>query len=180
MVEIHDTALIIIDVQEKLFPKIQEKDSLQRVILQAIEACQILGIPIIVSEQYPKGLGPTIEVFREKLARDTPLFDKLTFSALKNEPLLKAIEHFNKKNWILVGIESHICILQSALDFVKRKQNVIVLEDAIGSRHLYHKESALSEMKKNNIRISCLETLIFELLGHAKHSNFKEISALFR
>lgn len=180
MIELQETALLIVDVQEKLFSKIEGKNELQRVLLQAIEAFQILNIPIIISEQYPEKLGSTLEILKEKLILSTPTYDKSTFSALKDEKIKEAIYNLNKKSWVLVGIESHVCVLQSALGLLDLKREVIVLQDGIGSRDINHKMIAISEMRKNNVRISCLETLLFELLGHAKHSKFKEISALLR
>ena len=175
--QIEETGLLLIDVQEKLFPKIFGNEELEKVILQALHAFQILEIPIILTEQYPQGLGLTLPSIKEKIPY---AYEKISFSALQNQEIEKVILEQKKKNWILIGIESHICILQSAMDLIEQNYHVVVLEDAVSSRNPLHKKIAIEEMRKKNIRISCLETCLFELLGHAKHSKFKEISHTLR
>lgn len=173
--KIEDIGLILIDVQEKLFSKIFQSEELEKALLQTLTTFQILNIPIILTEQYPRGLGPTISSVKNKIKQITP-FEKLSFSVLQDVEVEKTILSYKKSAWVLIGIESHICILQSAIDLTKKCDDVIVLEDAVSSRNPRHKKIALEEMRKKNIRITCLETLLFELLGNAKHSKFKEIS----
>ena len=117
--KIEETGLLLIDVQERLFPKIFEKEKIEKVILQSVAAFQVLEIPLILTEQYPEGLGRTLLSIKNKI--NDSAFEKLTFSALQNQTIEKAILEQKKKNWVLVGIESHICIYQSAIDLLKKK-----------------------------------------------------------
>lgn len=172
------SAVLLIDVQERLFSKIFEHEKLQDVFLKAAQAFQILQIPIYVTEQYPKGLGETVKPIKRVLGSASHFYEKNTFSAVKEPEILPIFK--TKEQWILMGLETHICVLQSAFDLIDLSKEVIVLQDAVGSRDPSNKKSALEEMGKKKIRISCLETLLFELLGHAKHKNFKSISQLLR
>lgn len=175
-----DTALILIDVQEKLIAKMYNKEALTQVLIQTIKAFQILEIPIILTEQYPKGLGKTIPDLHKILHSSTLIFEKESFSACKESKIAAKIKEIDKKNWVLIGVEAHVCVLQTAFDLCEDSKKVTILQDGISSRNLEHKESALKEMEKKNCRMTCLETLLFELLGNAKHPKFKEISQLLR
>ncbi len=175
-----DIALILIDVQEKLMAKMHGKEDLTKVLIQTIKAFQILEIPIIVTEQYPQGLGRTIPEVHSILNPKTLIFDKESFSVCKEGRVSAKIKELNPKNWVLIGVEAHVCVLQTAFDFCSESKKVTILQDGIASRSLEHKQSALKEMEKKNCRITCLETLLFELLGNAKHPKFKEISQLLR
>lgn len=175
-----DTALILIDVQEKLMAKMHNKEALTQVLIQTIKAFQILEIPIILTEQYPQGLGKTISEVRSTLYSSTLIYEKESFSACKEGKIAAKIKELNKKNWVLIGVEAHVCVLQTAFDLCLESKKVTILQDATASRNLEHKESALKELEKKNCRITCLETLLFELLGNAKHPKFKEISQLLR
>lgn len=176
--EIDKSAVLLVDAQEKLFPKISEHQKLEAVLLKAVQAFQVLQVPIFVTEQYPKGLGKTIQPLLDMLEPKPKFYEKNSFSAVKDTEIISLLK--SKEQWILVGIEAHICILQTAFDLIDLSKEVIVLKDAVGSRDSSNKKTALDEMSKKNIRISCLETLLFELLGHANHKNFKSISQLLR
>ncbi len=157
-----------------------QADAVKKNLKLAIDAFNILDLPLIVTEQYPKGLGSIVPELKELLNSNAQVYEKTSFSALKDTEVSKAIEAQNKDYWILIGIESHICVMQSAFDLNELGKNVIVLDECVASRDPNHKKIALQEMCKKNIRITCTESLLFELLGHAKHSKFKEISALVR
>lgn len=179
MINESDTAILLIDVQEKLFGAIHEHSLLKQQLILAIKAFQLLNIPIITTEQYPKGLGKTIPEIRA-LLNSQEIYEKITFSALSDEAIAKTVSSFNKTHWIIMGLEAHICILQTVHALIAKNKSVLVIEECVGSRNPMHKKLAIGEMNKNNVRISCIETLLFELLGHANHTKFKEISALIR
>ena len=137
-----------------------------------IEAFKLLNIPIHLSEQYPKGLGHTLEPIKNAL-RCEP-FEKTRFSSanhILSEPV---------SSWVLVGIETHVCVLQTAYDLLAAKKQVIIPLDATSSRSQVDYESALDELKSLGARITTCETLLFELLLDAQAVQFKSISKLIK
>lgn len=174
------TGLLIVDVQEKLFPKVENSYDVLCKMSQVIRAFQIFGCPIIVSEQYPEGLGPTILPIKQLLDKEQSFFAKTTFSCLKNPKISQRILSAEIDYWILIGIEAHICVLQTAKDLLLAEKNVVVLNDAISARSIFDYSSAIAEMRDNGVRISTTETILFELLEHSKTPEFKEISELVK
>lgn len=165
-----DTALLIIDVQTKLFPFIKDEKELLETLTCAIKAFQLLGMPIFASEQYPEGLGPTIPEIKDLLPSHQ-IFRKNRFSAAK-ETQIKGVEI---KNWVLVGIETHICVLQTAKELSLAEKDVTVLFDGTSARSQIAKNIAIEEMTHQNIRISSCETILYEILRGSSHPHFKEI-----
>ncbi|MCH9632397.1 MAG: hypothetical protein S4CHLAM6_07310 [Chlamydiae bacterium] len=180
MMDETNTAVLFIDVQEKLLPHIDQNKRLEENLKTFLKTFAVLNFPVIVTEQYPKGLGPTHSELKALLNSNSQTYEKTSFSALKDLEIEKKIESLDKDYWIVVGIEAHICILQSVEDLCRLGKSVIVVDECIGSRQLQHKKIALDEMRKKNVRITCTESLLFELLGNANHSKFKEISAFLR
>lgn len=172
------TGLLVIDVQEKLFPKVENSYEVLCRMSQVIRGFQIFGCPIIVSEQYPEGLGSTILPLKQLLDKEQSFFQKTTFSCLKNPKISQSVLSAEIDCWVLVGIEAHICVLQTAKDLLLAEKNVVVLNDAISARSIFDYSSAIAEMRDNGVRISTVETILFELLEHSKASEFKEISEL--
>ena len=175
-----NVAVLFIDVQDKLLPAIDQSNHLVESLKVSLKAFSALNLPIVVTEQYPKGLGSTIGELKGLLAPNVKAYDKISFSALKDSNIKEKILSLKKDYWIVVGIEAHICVLQSVTDLCNFDKNVIIIDECVGSRRSMHKKIALDEMRKKNVRITCTESLIFELLGNANHSKFKEISALIR
>ncbi len=167
-----EIGLCVVDVQERLFPKIERYEEILVQIEQAVRAFQILGLPVLATEQYPRGLGRTVEPLRSLI--DT-FHEKTAFSAY--EAIQK---HGSARQWAVVGIEGHVCVLQTALDLVEGGYEVVVPRGAIGSRKHGDCAIASDEMRHSGVRITALESLLFELLGDAKVSEFKEISALIK
>lgn len=173
-------ALLIVDVQEKLFAKVDRGCEVAQTIYKAIRGCQILDIPIVVSEQYPKGLGPTLEIIKQALPEDHVYFEKNSFSCCRNELLYAHMHGLNRDQWIVVGLEAHICVQQAAKDLHKFGKEVVVLNDAITSRSIFDYSTAIAEMRDCGIRISSLETVLFELLRSAESPQFRQISQLVK
>lgn len=167
------TSLLVIDVQEKLFPKIDRGEEIAFNIFKMIKGASLLNIPIVYSEQSPEKLGETIPLLKAQL-EGVPLITKTSFSCLgeQGSNLLKSSQ------WILTGIEAHICVLQTARDLIKKGAQVVVLNDAISSRSIFDFSSAIAELRDYGARISTTETVLFELLKDAKAPEFKEISRL--
>ena len=179
MLKQENSLLLIIDLQEKLV-KIA-KDDIQ-IILNAeklLKASEILNIPTIITEQYPKGLGETIPAIKDA-NKSANYYEKTTFSAIATEEILTAIKNENKKQIILLGIEAHICVLQTALELLENGYEVFVIKDACASRKTENLENAFDRLNSAGAVITDTEITLFELLKSSKHPNFKEIQALIK
>lgn len=141
-----------------------------------LEAAKLLEIPSLLSEQYPQGLGNSVEPLQAIL----PRFEKTAFSCLGDEALKKTILAYPQTHWVLLGIESHVCVRQTAIDLLQEKKEVIIPVDAISSRHALDHETAISDLRSLGAKITTTETLLFELLKDAKHPQFKAISRLIK
>lgn len=173
-------ALLVMDVQERLFAKVEHPEEVFAGIEKIVRGCQIFSLPIVVAEQYPEGLGKTIEPLRRLLGETFVHFQKTAFSCLQETGLSEYILKLPVRQWILVGLEAHICIFQTARDLLNLKKEVVVVNEAISSRSIYDFSSAIAEMRDCGARISSVETVLFELLGNATDCAFKEISRLIQ
>lgn len=176
MDQLPNIGLLLIDVQQKLFSKVLKPDLLASRLQILSKACTLLQIPIMLTEQYPQGLGKTIEA----LSHIPVSFEKTAFSCLGDEKIKKAISASGCQSWIVAGIESHVCVLQTVRDLIHHKMTPIVVQDALSSRNMVDHISAIEEMRSMGARITTTETLLFELLQDAKHPQFKPISQLIR
>lgn len=174
------TVLLIVDMQENLFPKIENGNEILQTICKVLKAFQILQLPILTSEQYPPGLGTTLEILKDQLGEDYHPFTKTTFSCLEDAEISNSIAKLPYTQWVVVGIEAHVCVLQTVKDLLKAGKQVTVLNDAISSRSIYDFSTAIAEMRDAGARISSSETVLFELVKDAKHPQFKAISALIK
>ncbi len=174
-----NSLLIIVDVQEKLFPHISNHERLERHLVALIQGIQALQIPILCNQQYTKGLGETIPSVKALLS-SVPVHEKLTFSCCGNESFMEALIALNRKNIILVGIESHICVQQTALDLLEKGFHVTLCVDALGSRKEVNHTLALRRMENEGAVLGSTESILFELLGTASHPLLKVISSLIK
>lgn len=170
-----EALLLIIDVQEKLVNMLEDNEVKNNAIKIA-KACGILEIPTVITEQYPKGLGSTIAEIKEALP-NAEYIEKTTFSALKDEKVNKFL---SQKQVIIFGIESHICVLQTAMDLLSQGYEVFVVQNACGSRDEKNKQAALRRLIHAGAQIVTTEMVLFELLERSKHPNFKEVQALIK
>lgn len=180
-IKAEDTMALIIDYQEKLVPVIDNNEELINNSRILIEGLKVLGIPMIVTEQYKKGLGETVgkisEIFEEI---KPPTFDKTSFSCGDDEDIIAAIKEQGKKNIIICGIEAHICVLQSVLDLSHMGYQTILISDCIGSRRALDKEVGIKRMAAEGAILSTYESILFELTRKAKGDTFKAISRLIK
>ena len=179
MLDIDNCALIVVDVQGKLAQMMYEKELLFKNIQILIKAAKILNIPILWCQQVPKALGPTIPELTELLKDNEPI-DKSSFSCYRDENFKSKLQNLNKEQFIICGIETHICIYQTAKDLFDNGLNVNVISDAVSSRILANKQVALNRLAAEGITISSIEMVLFELLKTAKHPNFREIAKLIK
>jgi nicotinamidase-related amidase len=174
------TGLWIVDVQEKLFPLIDHSHEVLEHICFILEAAKILHLPIFVTEQYPQGLGPTIGSIKRRLPTNQIIYSKTSFSGYFETLLRTAIDQLNVDHWILVGIEAHVCILQSAKDLLASHKKVIVLNDAVSSRSVFDFSTAMGELRECGARISSSETVIYEMIRDAALPEFKALLPLVK
>lgn len=174
------TALLLVDVQEKIFSLVDHGTELLASLLQLIKGFQILQIPIIISEQYPEGLGETIWPIKNLLGEKYQPWLKTTFSCMDDHAFSRLVQAMPFQQWIIVGIEAHVCVLQTAKGLMRAGKEVIVLNDAISSRSIFDFSTAIAEMRDEGIRISCVETVLFELLKDSRAPEFKAMSQLIK
>lgn len=175
-----NTALLVIDVQEKLFPRVERITEVLTGMQKMINGSQVFEIPILVTEQYPEGLGKTIPSLKEMFPENQSYISKTSFSSIKEPKVQKELEEIDRDHWILIGIEAHVCVLQTALDLIRQGKQVTVLNDAISSRSIFDYSTAIAEMRDFGVRISSVETILFELLQDATAPEFKQISELVK
>ncbi len=148
-------------------------------IIRIVEGAKTLKIPIIWTEQYSKGLGPTIPELRAALGGHT-CYEKITFSCADDNQILKAVEKVNPRDILLCGIEAHVCVYQTAADLIDRGNRVHLVSDAVMSRHKSNHEIALQRMEQIGVNITSVEMALFEFQGAAKGETFKPIAALIK
>lgn len=171
--------LLVIDIQEKLFPLIHENQRVASRSALMIKAARALDLPVTVSEQYVKGLGPTISALGEAIA-GLPRFEKLAFSFCGEAPCRRQIESAGRPQVLLIGIETHVCVQQTALDLLRDGMAPVVLADAVGSRTALDYEIALDRMRSAGVIVTTTESAIFELLGASGTDQFKKILPLVK
>ena len=170
-----DCALAVIDIQEKLLPAIFEKERVVRNAQLLVRLADVLGLPIIVSRQYVKGLGPTIEEISSLLPAVTTV-DKMEFGCFGNSEYCSAVGKLaNRGTLLLCGIESHICVTQTALGALNQGLNVHVAADAVSSRTELNWKLGLNRMQAAGAVLSSTEMMIYELLGKSGTPAFKEM-----
>lgn len=171
--------IVVIDVQEKLLPAITKTDSLIVGIVTLLKGAQILDIPVIYTEQYPKGLGKTDERILSELSGATRI-EKVTFSSVGERMFIDTLEQFKKTNICIVGIETHVCVTQTALDLASQNFHVTIAADAVSSRKESDKAIALARMRAAGIAVSSVESILFEMLGMCGTPEFKEILKIIK
>lgn len=170
-----DTGLLVIDVQEKLMVKIPNADALVRNISFLIDGARLLSLPVQATEQYPKGLGPTVPPLAAKLP-DRPA--KLTFSCCGIPAVVEGLRTAARPKVVLVGIETHVCVQQTALDLLAQDFRVYIPIDAVSSRYSTDHEVALRRLEKAGCVLTTSESCVFEWCGGAEHPQFKAVSQL--
>lgn len=167
--------LVIVDIQERLAVAMTEKERVVSNTLHLVESARLLGLPLLITEQYPKGLGPTVPDVRNTVQTYSPI-EKITFSCCGEKFFMEAVQETGKKQIILVGMETHVCVLQTCIDLLREGYDVHVVSDAICSRTKQNYKIALEYMRDAGAVITCTETVLFQLLIKAGTEEFKAIS----
>jgi len=170
---------VVVDVQGKLAQLMHGKDALFRNIQILIQAAHILEIPIVWCQQCPEALGPTLAEIAQLLGDNEPI-NKAAFSCCAAGQFNTTLNELSRDQILLCGIETHVCIYQTAVDLLRKGFDVSVVADAVSSRTLENKRIALERMAAENVRIRCTEMVLFELLRTADHPRFREIAKLIK
>lgn len=172
-----DCALLVVDVQDKLVRLVPDFARLVWNVRRLIDGAKLLGVPVLATEQYPQGLGPTIAELAERL-HDRPA--KQAFSCAGCEAVMQALRDLDRPQVLVVGIEAHVCVLQTALDLISQGFRVYVAVDAVGSRHALDQQTALRRLQACGASLVTTEMALFEWCQTAAAAEFKAISALVR
>lgn len=179
MLNIEDSAVVIIDIQDKLVNAVGKYSPVEKACKIA-EAAKILEIPVIVTEQYPQGLGSTVFELKDKLAENTSFIEKTAFSALQTPEFVEKLKTLARKQIVIFGIEAHICVYQTICELINSGYEVYCIKDASASRNKYEFKTGMELMKQNGARITCCEIVLFEWLKTSKNPNFKLVQALIK
>ncbi|PIC64323.1 hydrolase [Sporosarcina sp. P13] len=174
MLQKDQTVFVLVDVQGKLAQIVNDSEALHQNLEKLIKGLQVLNIPTLWLEQYPDGLGPTSESLASLLEGQQPIA-KMTFSAVGNEEFMKQLEIIGRKQVLIAGIETHICVYMTAAGLVENGYEVEVVEDAVSSRTVANKQIGLEKMKGLGVSATCVETALYELIGEAGTVEFKKV-----
>ncbi|MDO8825268.1 hydrolase [Methylophaga sp.] len=180
MANSQDSVLVVIDVQQKLAKAMPEgvRERLNNQIKTLLTAAKVLNIPVIVTEQYPKGLGPTEPELQENLPLGTKIIEKTCFSCMQSPDFRYQLAATRRNQVILVGMETHICVLQTALTLKAENYRVHVVEDGVCSRAKSNQYNSLHRLRHAGVIVSNVESVLFEWLGDAGHAEFKTLAKL--
>jgi nicotinamidase-related amidase len=170
-----DTGLLIIDIQEKLTPLIPTARQIIRNSAFLVDAARVLGIPVQATEQYPRGLGPTVPELADRLPER---YDKVAFSCCAVPAVTTTFRRGGRPKLLLAGIETHVCVLHTALDLLSLDFRIFIAADAVGSRYAIDHETALRRLECAGAIITTSEGAVFEWIGGAAAPGFKQISGL--
>lgn len=182
LIDAAKSSLLIVDVQERLLPVMANAEGVVRDCSILLKAAKALDLPISVSEQYPKGLGHTVEALLEDIG-NAPVFEKLSFSCWRDDVLRKHFTAYHdggRPQVIIAGIEAHVCVAQTAIDMAQAGFGVFVVADGVSSRVESSVALALNRMGQSGIEVVNTEMAVFELLGKAGTPEFKALSALIK
>ena len=176
--------LLVIDIQEKLAPAMSDAGPVIANSQRLMAAARHFGVPVTISEQYPRGIGPTVEALRDAAGDEARVFDKMAFSCAQDPAIAAHLDHLredaSRNQIVITGIEAHICVLQTALELLQSGYAVFVVADAIASRREASCEIAMRRMEQAGVQPVTTEMVIFEWVGRAGTPDFKAILPLIK
>lgn len=179
MITPKETLLLIIDVQGRLAQSVVQSAALESNISKLVRACSILDVPILLTEQYPKGLGHTINSLKELLPGNVAV-EKLSFSCCGAPEFMRQLRSFNRNDILVVGIEAHVCVYQTAVELVEFGYNVHLVTDGVSSRTEENRQLGIRCIEKAGASLTSTEMAVFELLRLAEGDRFKAISKIIK
>jgi nicotinamidase-related amidase len=174
MLTVENTVLVIVDIQGKLAHLMHEKHKLFKNVAKVIKGSHVLGLPILWAEQNPDGLGATVPEVAQLLPDHKPI-SKYSFSCWGCERFVTEFEQLHPSNVLIAGIETHVCVYQTARDLMDAHYSAEIIADAVSSRTIENKQIGLDKIRDAGAKITSVETALFELLGEAQGDNFKAI-----
>ena len=178
-VQKENTAGLVIDIQERLYPHIHEHEAIARNTGILVKGMKVLGVPVLVTQQYTRGLGPTIPGLLD-LIKGFPVIEKTAFSCCDEPEFIRALAETHKQFILIAGIESHICVLQTVIDLVERGYQPVLVEDCVSSRKANDKSISVRRMRKEGAIVTSYESILFELCRFSDTDEFKSISKLVK
>lgn len=179
MFTVDNSVMVLVDVQGKLAQIMHEKDALFASLKTMIQCMQAIGVPIIWMEQIPRNLGDTTPEIAQCVVDNSPI-PKSSFSCCGEPAFMQALKASGRNQVILTGIETHICVFQTASDLIQRGCQVQVAKDCVSSRTLANKETGLERIVQVGGQVTCVEMAVFELLGKAEGDTFKKVIKLIK
>lgn len=173
------TGLILVDIQGKLAQLVHNSSELIASCELMIKGAEVLGLPIVWLEQNPEKLGATVDSLRSLLQQQDPV-SKYTFSACSEPAFMQAVEESGRDSWLVCGIETHICVYQTALGLKNRNYAVEVISDCVSSRNPAHKQLAITRLASHGIAATCVEMCLYEMLGDCRSDEFRKILKLVK
>ncbi len=174
-----EAILVLVDVQERLFPHMAEREMLERTLPILLAGLRVLEVPLLVTQQYTRGLGPTIPLLQEAVGPQE-IIEKIAFSCCDEERFAARLAAAGRRQVILAGIEAHVCVLQTAVDLAALGYRPVVAADCVSSRRTQDKEVALERMRSEGATVTTSESLLFELCRYAGSDTFRAISRLVK
>lgn len=178
---------LVVDVQEKLFPLIADHERIGWNLGRLLEGMNILKVPVLATEQYPQGLGSTIKALQSAIEKnqgqsssEKMISEKIAFSCCHTEEFTAQLAELKRDQVILVGIETHVCVLQTAYDLLAQGFHVQLIVDAVGSRSVLDRDTAIRRLEAQGVTLGTTESILFELTERAGTPTFKQISQLVR
>lgn len=177
-----EALLVVIDLQEKLMPVIDRGAEVARNVERLIRGCKVLDVPVLVTEQYVKGLGPTIEPLRVALAETSGYVpvEKACFSSYGSAEFETALRSTRRRQIVVCGVETHVCVYQTVMDLLAGGYEVSVVADAVSSRAAGNRDIALQRMVAEGAKLTSAEMCLFEMLGTSGTEDFRAISRLVK
>ncbi len=169
----------MVDIQEKLVNML-ENDCISDKAVKLLKAARVLEVPVVITEQYPKGLGATLEKLKRQAPEQAFFFEKTSFSAMGEEGFKELLTAYKREKILICGIETHVCVYQTAAELVSEGYDVEVIKDITDSRRKSEFNTGLNKMKQLGIKVTSLEIALFELLKSSTHPKFKEIQGLIK
>lgn len=174
-----DTVLLVVDIQDKLVRAMHAREELVLRAQQLVQGARVLDVPILCTEQNPKGLGPTVPEIAAHMPAVQPI-SKFSFGCCACEDFMRALQATARRNVLIAGIETHVCVYQTALELIAKSYRVEVVADACSSRTVQNKQTGLEKMREAGAAVTSVETALFELLKVAEGPLFKQILSIVK
>ena len=178
--DIDNSLLVVVDVQEAFRKAIPDFAEVVSRVALAVRGFQVLGRPVVVTEQYPKGLGPTAEELMLSVPDEVSIIEKTTFSSYADPKFVSEIEKFQAKQIVLCGVETHVCVSQTAHDLLAAGYQVHLLNDCVASRYRHDREAGIRKMLASGVVPSSMEMALFEMMRDSRHEKFRDVQALVK